>query len=107
MLSFEQGKCFVMMHSFRKCDNGLASLVPNFPSLREPPLIYDNISMPKIFVTNPFKTLPCSKDEYWKIDLDNSPKMRPSHLAILEEEDDIINNFLNVTLTSLHDASLS
>lgn len=64
-----------MMHSFPKYDNGLASLVSIFPSPKEPPLIYDNILVPKRAVTNPFKTLPCSKDEYLKSDLDNSPKI--------------------------------
>lgn len=96
-----------MMHSFRKCNNGLASLVSFFPSLKEPPPIHDKILVPKRVVTNPFKTLPFSEDEDLKSDLDNSSKMGPSHLAILEEEDDIINTILNITSPSLHDASIS
>lgn len=95
-----------MMHSFHRCDNGLASLVSIF-SPKEPPPIYNNILVSKRVSTNPFETLPCSKDEDFKSDLDNSPKMCPSYLAILEEENDIINTFLNVTSPSLHDASLS
>lgn len=71
---------------------GYLPLFQFFP-LKEPPPIYDIILVPKRVVTNPFKTLLCSKDEDLKGDLDNSPKMCPSHLAILEEEDDIINTF--------------
>lgn len=107
MLSFEKVNCshFVtsMMHFFHRCHNGLASLDSLYPCPNDPPT-HEDILVQKETINTYFKTLP-SKDEFLRKNFDLSPKMFLSHESILEQEDDIINIFLNVTLPFIYGTS--
>lgn len=71
---------------------------PKYSLVHEDTLVQENI------INTPFTALPL-KDEVLKIDVDLSPNFFPSYKNIPEEEDDIINTFLNVTLPSIHGTS--
>lgn len=93
-----------MIYLFDRCDSGLTYLISLYPSPKDSPT-HDDILVQKETIKNSFKILPY-KDEVLKHDVDISPKMCLSHESILEEEDDIVNTFLNVTLPSIHGTSL-
>lgn len=59
--------------------------------------------MQEEIINTSFTTLPL-KDEVFKINV-LSPKMHLSHKDILEEDDDIVKTFLDVTIPSIHGTS--